>query len=95
MYLTQTQPNFNTFPQRSRDDEAYRAKFLQLGRLIHQCGERPTAEIFAECVTLPPDVRDEMIRRLEDFTRLSPEIYKATGADRFLPYLIGIDGGRP
>jgi len=51
--------------------------------------------MFAECVTLPPDVRNEMILRLEDFTRLSPELYKATGADRFLPYLIGIDGGRP
>lgn len=95
MYITNTLPKINDPEHRSVEDEALRAKLLQLGRLIHQCGERPTAEIFAECVTLPPDVRDEMIRRLEDFTRLPPEIYKATGADRFLPYLIGIDGGRP
>ena len=95
MYLTQPQPDFNTFPQRSREDEALRAKLLQLGRLIHQCGERPTAELFAECTTLPPDIRDELITRLQDFTRLSPELYKATGADRFLPYLISIPGGRP
>lgn len=85
---------FNADEQRAIENEVLRKKLLQFGKLIHQCGERPTAEIFAECVTLPADVRDEMIQRLEDFTRLGPELYKATGADKFTPYLIGIDGGK-
>ncbi|MCH8859090.1 MAG: hypothetical protein IID54_05855 [Proteobacteria bacterium] len=94
MHLAHIPSKFNSVERHDAETEALRKKLLQLGRLIHQCGERPTAEIFAECVTLPADVRDEMIRRLEDFTRLSPELYKATGADCFTPYLIGIDGGR-
>ena len=95
LQITYPIPDFNRFPQRSPEDEALRAKLLQLGRLIHQCGEKPTAEIFSECVTLPPDVRDGMIRRLEDFTRLSPEMYEATGMARFNPRrLFSIEGGR-
>ncbi len=85
MHIADSSRKFNIPESRSPEDEAYHAKLLQLGKLIHQCGERPTAEIFAECVTLPPDVRDEMIRRLEDFTRLSPELYEATGMARFNP----------
>ena len=41
-----------------------------------------------------PDIRDEFILRLEHFTRLSPELYRATGADKFLPYLISLQGGK-
>ena len=63
-------PEFNTADPHDAETAALRKKLLQLGRLIHQCGERPTAEIFAEAVTLPPDTRDELIRRLEDFTAL-------------------------
>lgn len=88
MYLDQQPSNFNLPEHRSAEDEALRAKLLQLGRLLHQCGERPTAEIFAEAVTFPPDIRDELIRRLEDYTRLTPELYEATGADKFRPCLI-------
>ena len=92
-----TSPNrkINNDGQYNRENEALRAKLLCLGRLIHQCGEKPTAEIFAECVTLPPEIRDEMILRLEDFTRLSPEMYEATGMARFNPRrLFSIEGGR-
>ena len=85
MYLDHTPQKFNIPEQRNAEDEALRAKLHQLGRLLHECGERPTAEIFAEAVTFPPDIRDELIRRLEDFTRLGPELYRATGADRFVP----------
>lgn len=93
--ITHSQSDFNSAAPYSREDEAYRAKLLHLGRLIHKCGEKPTAELFSECVTLPPDVRDEMIRRLEDFTRLSPEMYEATGMARFNPRrLFSIEGGR-
>ena len=52
--------NFNS-GRRDAENEALRKKFLQLGRLIHQCGERPTAELFAECVTLPSEVRPYLI----------------------------------
>ena len=93
--ITPLNRKFNADKQRDVENEALRRKLLQLGRLIHKCGEHPTAEIFAECVTLPPDVRDEMILRLEDFTRLSPELYEATGMARFNPrHLHSIEGGR-
>jgi len=94
VYLAHKTSKLNADKQRDAENEARRKKLLQLGRLLQQCGERPTAEFFAECVNLPPDVRDELIRRLEDFTRLGPELYKATGADRFVPHLIGLDVGR-
>lgn len=93
-YLNHSSPDFNSADPFAPEDAAYRVKLLHLGRLIHKCGEKPTAELFAECVTLPPDIRDELIFRLEDFTRLSPELYKATGMARFNPrQLFSIEGG--
>ena len=93
--VTHSLPNFNSLHPYAPEDAAYRAKLLHLGRLIHKCGEKPTAELFAECVTLPPNVRDEIIARLEDFTRLGPEMYEATGMARFNPRrLFSIEGGR-
>ena len=96
MSLTQIQPDFNASPPYtySPEDEIYRAELLRLGRLIYRCGEKPTAEMFTECAHLPPDIRDELIRRLEDFTRLTPELYEATGMSRFNPRrLFGGGGG--
>jgi hypothetical protein len=62
-----------------------------LARHLHACGERPVLE--ALLAVDPGQPLDDV---LEGFARLSPEIYKATGADRLpIDDIVIIDGDVP
>lgn len=78
--------NFNTV------DLASRKRFLHLGRELHNRGEFPTAQFCAELADLAD--ANEILRRLEDFCRVSVAEYMAVDADRFPSYLIPLNGGR-
>lgn len=75
--------------------EPPRREFLRLGAELFNRGQRPVAEFISELADLAPEIAAEIQVRLAAYTRIPTDIYEALGADRFVPYLIGIDGGQP
>ena len=73
-------------------DLARRKRFLHLGTELFRRGQLPVAQFCQELADL--EEADEVLRRLEDFTRISIAEYIAVGAEKFPSYLIPLNGGR-
>ena len=64
------------------------ARRCRLVEHLRDCGDRPVLEALIAVANGSP-----LDRVLEDFGRLSPEVYRSVGADEFLPLRM-IGGGR-
>jgi len=82
----------------SADDAQHSAPDLALQRqaeALHQRGPRPLGELLAEILDgLDADEAEHLRQRISAYNALSPDIYRAMGADRFPPTPIhSADGG--
>jgi hypothetical protein len=68
--------------------DARNARRRHLVRLLHAAGVRPVLEAL-----IGVDAGHSLDHVLEDFARLSPDVYRAVGANDFPPPVI-IEGGR-
>ena len=71
-----------------------RREFLRLGAELHGRGQQPVAQFVSELADLPPDVVVEVQARLEAYTQITAEVYRALGGDKFSSHLAVLDGGR-
>lgn len=94
VYLAHPNSNFNVYPLAEDSAETQRRQFLWLGSELFSRGRQPTAQIVSELADLAPEIADEIQLRLEAYCRIPAETYRATGADRFTPFLVSIPGGR-
>ena len=69
-------------------------RFVRLIGHLHGLGARATSEFISEVVTAH-GLEDDILRRLEQYGRLSPAILAALGGDQLIPApLMVIAGGR-
>lgn len=87
---------FNADEQRAAENEAVpsRREFLRLGAELHGRGQQLVAQFVSELADLPPDVVVEVQARLEAYTQIPAEVYRALGGDKFSSHLAVLDGRR-
>ena len=70
--------------RQSQQAAMLRLRRQRLVECLHRLGPRPTFELVDELARRHPDIADDLDRRLAAYTeRLTPELLRAVGANRF------------
>ncbi len=80
-------------PQR-QSQELLRLRRRHLVQQVHGLGGRVMDELVDEIVRHHPDIAADIDERLDAYARLTPELLRLTGGDRFppwSPHLVGDD----
>ena len=90
-----TDPNLVRLHQnRNTSDLARKKAYENLGLELARRGEVNVSQFAGTFVNLPENIQAELFKRLQDFTRLSIDVYEQAGAIRFPPRFIPIPGSK-